>query len=150
MFTTENQRTPSGGNDQLEMLHHNLLQSCSWLNNNMRGLLESFDITPKQYSILRILEDCKPDSLSIQGVRKRLADKMSDASRLIDRLDRKGYLYKFPSDTDRRSNRTRITEKGTKLLKQIAAQAPDMEQRVFEKLSPAEIDQLMELLHRLR
>ena len=116
----------------------------------MRQFLEPFEITPKQFSILRILEDCKPDSLSIQEVRDRLADKMSDASRLIDRLDRKGFIYKFPSDTDRRSNRTRITEKGSKLLNRITSKTTELDRQITDKLSDAEMTQLLELLHRLK
>ena len=64
----------------------------------MRKFLKPYDVTPKQYNILRILKEHAPESLSIQQIREMLADKMSDASRLVDRLERKELLKKFPSD----------------------------------------------------
>ena len=78
----------------------------------MRQFLQPHDITPKQYNILRLLNERAPESFSIQEIREMLADKMSDASRLVERLERKQLIDKFPSDQDRRSNRARITEEG--------------------------------------
>lgn len=88
--------------------------------------------------------------MSIQDVRNSLADKMSDASRLIDRLDKKGLLEKFPSDFDRRSNRTRITDKGLKLLTTIAKSRLEVEAVISERLNSDEIIQLNGLLARLK
>ena len=112
--------------------------------------MEPFGITPKQYNILTILATKHPESLSIQEVRESLADKMSDASRLIDRLHKKGYLDKFPSDFDRRSNRTRITEEGLGLLKKIAGNRANIDNVIAERLSASEIEQLTSLLSRLK
>ncbi|NJC26681.1 MarR family winged helix-turn-helix transcriptional regulator [Neolewinella antarctica] len=139
----------SGGND-IKKLRYHLLQSCSWLNNLSRNFLSPFGITPKQYNILSTLAARNPESMSIQDVRNSLADKMSDASRLIDRLDKKGLLEKFPSDFDRRSNRTRITDKGLKLLTTIAKSRLEVEAVISERLNSDEIIQLNGLLARLK
>ncbi|MEM7574679.1 MAG: MarR family transcriptional regulator [Bacteroidota bacterium] len=130
-------------------LRFNLQSACSFVNNETRQLLEPFDITPKQYDILRLLQEADPKALSIQSVRERLADKMSDASRLIDRLHRKGLLEKTPSDLDRRSNLVRITPAGQKLLKQLGEQSAEIETQLEGKLDQDQIDQLNQLLERL-
>ena len=140
----------AGGEDRIRDLRYNLFQSVSWLNNQSRQLLTPYGITPKQYSILIILAGRHPESLSIQEVRESLADKMSDASRLIDRLEKKGLLEKFPSDVDRRSNRARLTEQGRKLLVRIVAQAATLEGAVKERLTNEEIDHLNALLTKLK
>jgi len=75
---------------------------------------------------------------------------MSDASRLIDRLVKKGYLDKFPSDYDRRSNRVRISETGLKLLKDINARREDFNRLISDRLNESEINQLNELLALLK
>lgn len=137
-------------NDQIQELRYNLFQSCSWLNNGTRQFLQPFGITPKQFSILGILASRAPESLSIQEVRDSLADKMSDASRLIDRLEKKGLLNKFPSDFDRRSNRVRITEKGEKLLKRINNGQDSLRQLISDRLEEREVEQLNDLLDRLK
>lgn len=136
--------------DQFRELRFNLLHSCSWINNSMRQFLQPYDITPKQYSILRILNDHYPESLSIQELRDMLADKMSDASRLVDRLEKKSLLDKFPSDHDRRSNRTRITERGSELINRINNTRKDLDAIIRERLSDSEVEYLNDLLERLR
>jgi DNA-binding MarR family transcriptional regulator len=132
--------------NQIQELRYNLLQSCSWLTNNTRKLLKPYGITPKQYSILGNLAKDSPKSASIQEVRDGLADKMSDASRLIDRLVKKGYLDKFPSDFDRRSNRVRISDSGIAILKEINARKEDLERMVSDLLNENEITELNRLL----
>ncbi|WP_273444996.1 MarR family winged helix-turn-helix transcriptional regulator [Neolewinella agarilytica] len=140
----------SGEETNLQQLRYNLFQSASWLNSNIRKFLDPFAITPKQYNILLTLESRNPESLSIQEVRESLADKMSDASRLIDRLEKKNYLEKFPSDYDRRSNRVRITEAGQKLLVQINSRREALDEVLLQRLKPEEVVQLNELLARLK
>ena len=136
--------------DQFRALRFNLLTTCSWINDNMRKFLLPHNITPKQYSILRILNDRYPESLSIQEVREMLADKMSDASRLVDRLEKKGLLAKFPSDQDRRSNRARITDGGRGLLTTINRDRQLLDATISDRLTDADVDSLNDLLERLR
>ncbi|MFT5997892.1 MAG: DNA-binding MarR family transcriptional regulator [Neolewinella sp.] len=139
-----------GGGSDIQELRYNLLQSCSWLNNGTRQLLQPFGITPKQHNILKNLAHCSPESASIQEVREGLADKMSDASRLIDRLVKKGLLDKFPSDHDRRSNRARISDAGLRLLKDISVRKEEFDRPVYDRLSQNEVRQLNSLLSQLK
>lgn len=136
--------------DHYRDLRFNLLHTCSWINDGMRKFLEPYDVTPKQYNILRILDEHAPESLSIQQIREMLADKMSDASRLVDRLERKQLLKKFPSDHDRRSNRARITSGGQALLQSIDGGREALDKMISERLSEAEVEQLNVLLDRLK
>lgn len=137
-------------NNSVQELRFNLMQSCSLLVNNTRQFLQPYGLTPKQYTILRNLAECSPESRSIQDVRDSLADKMSDASRLIDRLEKKGVVDKFPSDFDRRSNRVRITDNGLKLLKEIHEQREHLDRFVNDRLDVKEVNQLNDLLARLK
>lgn len=144
---------PVGNNaqaDNIQELRFNLMQSCSLLINNTRQFLQPYGITPKQFSILRNLALCSPESQSIQGVRDGLADKMSDASRLIDRLEKKGFIDKFPSDFDRRSNRVRISDKGLQILDRISTQRNVFNRFINDRLDEKEVAQLNELLSRLK
>lgn len=144
---------PVGNNaqaDNIQELRFNLMQSCSLLINNTRQFLQPYGITPKQFSILRNLALCSPESQSIQGVRDGLADKMSDASRLIDRLEKKGFIDKFPSDFDRRSNRVRISDKGLQILDRISTQRNVFNRFINDRLDEKEVAQLNELLLRLK
>ncbi|MEM8582915.1 MAG: MarR family transcriptional regulator [Bacteroidota bacterium] len=130
-------------------LRFNLLSACSYVNNGARQLLEPFDLTPKQYDILLLLDENGPEPLSIQNVRKKLADKMSDASRLIDRLYKKGLLDKTPSSEDRRSNLVALTDKGRDLLEELSAKYSSTDQQIDRNLDKKQLDQLNELLEKL-
>ncbi|MEM6398321.1 MAG: MarR family transcriptional regulator [Bacteroidota bacterium] len=130
-------------------LRFNLLSACSYVNNGARQLLEPFDLTPKQYDILVLLEEHDPKPLSIQKVRNSLADKMSDASRLIDRLHRKGLLEKTPSSEDRRSNLVELTDKGRELLQELSEKYSSTDQQIDRNLDRKQLDQLNELLEKL-
>jgi DNA-binding MarR family transcriptional regulator len=140
----------TGDIGQLQELRYNLSQSVSWLNNSTRELLKPYQITPKQYSILRNLAKEADFAFSIQEVRNGLADKMSDASRLIDRLVKKGYLEKFPSKEDRRSNLVCISTSGLRILKQINARKEELDRLISDRLSEKEISKLNKLLSRLK
>lgn len=136
--------------DQFRELRFNLLHTCSWINDSMRKFLQPHNITPKQYNILRILNERHPESLSIQEVREMLADKMSDASRLVDRLDKKKLIDKFPSDQDRRSNRARITDKGRELLEVVNRDRRKLDNMISDRLSEGDVEHLNDLLERLK
>lgn len=134
----------------IQELRFNLMQSCSLMVNYTRQFLQPYGITPKQFTILRTLASCSPESRSIQDVRDSLADKMSDASRLIDRLEKKDLIEKFPSDFDRRSNRVRISTSGLKLLTQIQERRDHLDRFINDRLEEGEVEQLNELLARLK
>ncbi len=102
-------------------LRVNLLQSAAWLNGELRHFLEPYGMTQKQFNILRILRGQEPDTigLTIQDIRDLMIDKMSDTSRLVERLARKNYVQKRPCSQDKRHARVRITAEGLRLLDRI-------------------------------
>lgn len=138
--------------DQYQNSYHelrvNLLHAASWLNNEVREFLQPYKITQKQFNILRILRGAHPRSLSIQTVRDRMIDRMSDASRLIDRLVRKGLIDKYPCPEDGRSNRALITDAGINLLQQIDADLGRLD-CVMDHMAEPDRKQLIELLQQL-
>ena len=100
--------------------------------------------------ILKILADNGKEHLSIQQIRQALVEKMSDASRLIERLEKKELLRKSPSPIDRRSSQVRITPRGASLLRQIEGRRSEVDRLISERLNPEEIKVLIELLGRLQ
>lgn len=140
----------AGTRNQIEKLRFNLLQASSWLTNSTRQLLKPYGITPKQYSILSSLARRSPESASIQEVRDGLAAKMADASRLVDRLVKKKYLEKFPSEFDRRSNRVRILDTGLKVVREVDKRKEEMDRLVSDILSENDMEELNRLLSLLK
>lgn len=105
--------------NEFHKLAVNIIYTHSWLMSKIIYMLSQYDITPQQYNILRILRGQFPSPASVSLLKSRMLDKMSDASRLVDRLVEKGLVEKKISNNDRRRLDVYITSKGLKLLKKI-------------------------------
>src|SRR6476469_1914886 len=79
----------------------NNIYSSNWINEKLKNFLDSEDITSQQYNILRILRG-SPVPLSTLQIRERMIDRMSDTSRIVDRLVIKGLIDKKTSSADKR------------------------------------------------
>jgi DNA-binding MarR family transcriptional regulator len=126
----------------------NLLFTGSWLLEKLKHQLEAEDITPQQYNILRILRgSSKP--LSTLKIRERMIDKMSDTSRIVERLIRKGLVDKKVSALDKRLVDVTITDKGLSLLEKLDQQSDKIDS-IPGNLSDEEAQNLNALLDKLR
>lgn len=96
----------------------NLIYTYNWITEKARPIFERYDITSQQFNILRILRGAN-EPLSTMQIRQRMLDKMSDTSRLVDRMIKKGFLKKVVCKQDKRLVDITIAEKGKKLLEQM-------------------------------
>ena len=126
----------------------NIIYTYNWLSEKINSIFEEWDITPRQFNILRILRgEGKP--LSTLQIRQRMLDKMSDTSRIVDRLLKKGLVRKTPNGEDRRLVDVVITTKGKKLLEKIDP-FEEYADRIMQNLSEQETRTLNSLLDKLR
>lgn len=127
----------------------NIIYTSNWMNSEQQSLLKPFDLSAQQYNVLRILRGQFPHPITVNGIIERMLDKMSNASRLVDKLLVKGYVSRCDNADDRRACDIRITESGSQVLKQI-----DEIQVSWEKsnqfLSDEEAETLSRLLDKLR
>jgi len=126
----------------------NLIYTFNWINEQMKQLFDQYEITPQQFNILRILRGAG-EPLSTLQIRQRMLDKMSDTSRIVDRLIKKSLVKKLTCKADRRLVDVTITEKGLKLLEKMDRHDTDMD-GVFKNLSEAEAKTLNKLLDKIR
>jgi DNA-binding MarR family transcriptional regulator len=127
----------------------NLIYTFNWINEKIDEIFEQFDITQQQFNILRILRGAGGGPLSTLQIRQRMLDKMSDTSRIVDRLIKKGFVKKNICKSDRRLVDVVITEKGKKLLDKIDGTNDAMD-AVLRNLTQAEAKNLNLLLDKLR
>ena len=127
----------------------NLLYTYGWVIEKIKDFLSKEDITHQQYNILRILRGSFPGPLSTLQIRERMLDKMSDTSRIVDRLVIKGLVKKSTCSKDKRLVDVVITEKGQKLLKKIDAEV-DHVTMIMANLSDEEAAELSNTLDKLR
>ncbi len=127
----------------------NLLYTYGWMMEKIKDELAKADITPQQFNILRILRGSAPDPLSTLQIRERMIDKMSDTSRIVDRLVVKGMVKKTTCSKDKRLVDVTITEKGQKLLKKLDAEQDHID-GIMNSLTEKEAEMLSNLLDRIR
>ncbi len=126
----------------------NIIYTYNWLSERINTIFDEWDITPRQFNILRILRGAgKP--ISTMQIRLRMLDKMSDTSRLVDRLLKKGLVKKTANTGDRRLVDIVITAKGKKLLEKIDVYEADAD-NILKNLSETEARTLNNLLDKLR
>ena len=126
----------------------NLVYTHNWMMEKMKLFFEQADLTTQQFNILRILRGAG-EPLSTLQIRQRMLDKMSDTSRIVDRLIKKGLTKKVICKSDRRLVDVTITEKGLKLLEKLDEMQPDLD-RIIQSINESEARELNNLLDKIR
>lgn len=127
----------------------NLIYSYFWIKERISKNLKPYGITMQQYNVLRILKGQYPKGITTSDIRDRMLDKMSDASRLVDRLMAQNLVEKRINADDRRLVAVSITEDGLALLEKITANHGNMDS-FMDGLTIEEHNQLNKLLDKLR
>lgn len=127
----------------------NLIYTTNWLTAKQDSLFKDSDVTVQQYNVLRILRGQHPNPCSIKLIKERMLDRMSDASRIVDKLYTKKLLLRKECPNDRRSVDVLITDKGLELLKSLDY-IDDLSKQNIKSLTNDEINTLNDLLDKLR
>jgi len=131
--------------------HHKVLVNIQltnfWILEQVKSIIENENITYQQYNILCILRN-SIIPLSTKELSKRMLDKMSDTSRLIDRLVLKGLAEKKMSMIDKRLVDISITQKGMEVLEAIDEHNEKID-KITENLSTEELQLLNRFLDNL-
>ena len=126
----------------------NLIYTSNWLNEQIKLRLDKEDITQQQFNILRILRGAGAPISTLQ-IRQRMLDKMSDTSRIVDRLVLKGLVKKNACENDKRRVDVYITSKGKKLLERTDRYSNEMD-AIAGELSDADAKTMNRLLDKMR
>lgn len=134
-------------NDQQKAII-NMVYTYNWMMEKMKHRLDEFDLTMQQFNILRILRGAK-SPLSTMQIRERMLDKMSDTSRIVDRLVVKDLVKKNTCSRDKRLVDVLITDKGLKLLAELDQHSAELDS-IIGNLTFTEMQQLNYLLDKMR
>ncbi|OKS85450.1 MarR family winged helix-turn-helix transcriptional regulator [Mucilaginibacter polytrichastri] len=127
----------------------NLSYTYGWLNNLLRYQFEQYNLTSQQFNILRILRGQYPNPATVNLLKERMLDKMSDASRIVDRLVQKGLVSRCTNNKDRRSVDIRISDEGLSTLCKMDKEVKTSD-IVKDNLTEAEAALLSSLLDKMR
>ena len=134
--------------NEFQKMGINIIYTANWLNEKMGQILSTEDITQQQYNILRILRGSDAP-LSTLKIRERMLDKMSDTSRIVDRLIVKGLVEKFACVKDKRLVDITVTKKGLQLLEKLDALNESIDS-ILNGVSEKEAHTINQILDKLR
>ena len=132
-----------------EKLVVNVMFSNSWIIEQQTRIFRPYEITAPQYNVLRILRGQYPDACTVNTIIERMLDRMSNASRIVDRLENKGLVERTVCKTDRRAKDVLITDKGLAILNEVD-NALNLWMKRFEVLTEEEAIQMNDCLDKLR
>lgn len=127
----------------------NLTYTYFWSSQKVKDMLNVYDITQQQYNVLRILRGQHPSPSTINLIKSRILDKMSDTSRIVDRLIQKEFVEKTTNVHDKRAVDIIITSKGLALLRKMDKEV-DFSTFLVNNLTEEEAEQLNVLLDKMR
>lgn len=127
----------------------NLLYTHNWVENQIKAILKPHGITGQQFNVLRILRGQFPKPVTTSVIRERMLDKMSDASRIVDRLCKKELVDRKICPSDKRLVNVVITDAGLRLLHEIDVYTNKLD-IAQNNLTQEEAIQLSNLLDKMR
>lgn len=134
--------------NEFQKMGINLLFTANWLNEQISKLLAEQGVTQQQYNILRILRG-SATPLSTLKIRERMLDKMSDTSRIVDRLIAKELVVKSTCEKDKRLVDITLSTKGLNLIDQLD-QFNDRIDALLNGINESEAKLMNEILDKIR
>ena len=116
------------------------------LNEEVSMVLKPFDISVQQFNVLRLLRGQNGKPANLSTINERMVTKMSNTTRLVDKLILKGYVNRTVCEKNRRKVEIVITEDGLNILKQIDGILFEAEENMLKNFTEEELHQFNELL----
>ncbi len=127
----------------------NMIYTGNWISAKHKKFFAKHNLSHEQYNVLRILRGQHPKPASIHLINERMLDKMSNVSRLVEKLRAKSLITRTTSSQDRRQVDVKISDKGLSLLAEMDVEIENL-QSSFQTISEDEAQNLNQLLDKLR
>jgi DNA-binding MarR family transcriptional regulator len=120
------------------------------INEQLAHALKPFDISIQQFNVLRILRGQKGKPANLSTLNERMVTKMSNTTRLVDKLILKEYVKRHTCPSNRRKVEILITAKGNEQLSKMDAIVSESETNLLKQFSTLELEQLNILLNKFQ
>ncbi len=127
-----------------------ILTSGYKINDELSSLFKKFDLSIPQFNVLRILRGQRGKPANLSTVQERMIHKMSNTTRLIDKLIQKGFVKRNICENNRRKIEIYITNSGLELLKSIDETLNNKESFILENINLEEKKELLRILSKIK
>jgi len=127
-----------------------ILRTASELSHAVDQFFRPFDITPSQYNVLRILRGAGTDGLCRNEISERMVTATPDMTRLLDRMERAGWVTRERAEEDRRQVSTHITKPGMELLARLEKPTGDFVTPLFAEAKISDLKTVLKVNDQIR
>ena len=137
------------------MLYNSKLCIITLLKTNSRVLealgkvLKQHDVSLQQFNVLRILRGQKGEAANLSTVQDRMVNRMSNTTRIVDKLIDKNFVQRSICEKNRRKIELFITEEGRSLLTLLDQLVDEVETQLTDQLNTDEKQNLVSLLKKI-
>ena len=128
----------------------NIMYTSRIVEEQVAEMLKPYKISMQQYNVLRILRGQKGKPANLFTIQERMINKMSNTTRLVDKLIDKGLAERTVCESNRRKVEILITEKGLNLLAEIDPDTQVNNNNILKELSLTELNTLNSLLDKIK
>lgn len=127
-----------------------MMKSGNVFAEHIGNTVQPFGLSLQQFNVLRILRGRKGIAASLESITYDMIHRMSNTSRIVDKLLEKGCVERVICPENRRKVNIFITKKGLGLLKKIDGIIDQKEEKLTASLSKKEMDQLLLLINKIK
>lgn len=142
MYTT----TQLSGDGREQEVFLSLIRAASRLEAELNRLFRPYELTGATFTILRTLEESGKEGLSCGDIAEQLVAEVPDMTRLLDRLERLGYVTRERSREDRRMVKVSLTSKGAEAVRSLRDPIRQFHHRQLGRLSSEKLGDLQSAL----
>src|ERR1035441_4147290 len=142
------QRVPFTSREQEAYL--SLLRTADALQAQVEARLKELGLRGTQYRALRILRGAGPEGLPCREIGERMITRDPDITRLLNRLEDRGFVERTRARHDRRVIYGKITTGGLKLLREIDGPIEKLGREMLRHVGQSKLKLLIELLELVR
>ena len=123
------------------------MKASKALFDNVRQDIDRYDINPEHFMILELLYNKGPHP--VQKISETLSIPSGSITYVVDKLEKRGYVERRPSPTDRRASNVVLTEEGNALFDEIFPKHVETISKNLSFVSSEEKEQLIEMLKKI-
>lgn len=128
----------------------NIIYTGHWIVEGMQQALKPLGMTEPQFNVLSSLYGAKGEPLCMMELQRRMVQKSSNVSRIVDRLEKEKLVIRETDRENRRKVSLRISEKGIEVFREARKIVQDYHHPLAERITAEEAEQLSAVLDRLR
>lgn len=129
---------------------NNLLLTGNWVYEKSAEHLKLYGLSVEQYNVLLLLKKLNGEPTNLNTIQSSMTSKMSNTTRLVEKLRLKGLLTREQSQENRRKVEIRITDKGKLFVNDLEADQIKKEKEIVKNLTKRDMATLNKLLNKIR